>query len=92
MKWDELKKQVIAEYDRRNLATNRRNSSINRIEKYIKSNFQAMDPIELLLQTDKENFNKQYKDFLGVDKLNSADYSCINEIYNQLNNLKLSNE
>lgn len=56
MNWEELKKLVIAEYDRRNLATNRRNSSINRIEKYIKSNYQTMDPIKLLLQTDKEIF------------------------------------
>lgn len=85
MKWEELKKLVIAEYDRRNLATNRRNSSINRIEKYIKSNFQTMEPIKLLLQTDKEILKKQYKEFLGVNKLNSADNSCINEIYNQLN-------
>lgn len=85
MKWEELKKLVIAEYDRRNLATNRRNSSINRIEKYIKSNFQTIDPIELLILTDKEIFKRQYKDFLGVNKLNSADDSCINEIYNQLN-------
>lgn len=86
MKWEELKKLVIAEYDRRNLATNRRNSSINRIEKYIKSNFQAIDPIELLLKTDKEIFKRQYGDFLGVNKLNGTDDSCINEIYNQLIN------
>lgn len=88
MKWEELRKLVISEYDRRNLATNRRNSSINRIETYIKSNFQAMDPIELLLQTDKEIFKKRYKESLGVNKLNGADDSCINEIYNQLNKLK----
>lgn len=88
MKWEELKKLVIAEYDRRNLATNRRNSSINRIEKYLKSNLQAMDPIKLLLQADKEIKKKKYKDFLGVNKLNGADSSCFNEIYNQLNKSK----
>ena len=39
MKWTELKKLVTEEYDRRNLASNVRYRSLDRIEEFIKSLF-----------------------------------------------------
>lgn len=84
MKWEELKKQVAAEYDRRNLASNVRYRSLDRIEAYIKTSLKVMDSIESLLQIDKKRFKEEYRLFRGVTKLSGADNSCINEIYNQL--------
>lgn len=84
MKWEELKKLVIAEYDRRNLASNVRYRSLDRIESFIKTSPQAMDSIELLLKVDKKVIKESYREFRGVERLNGADSSCINEIYNQL--------
>lgn len=84
MKWEELKKLVIAEYDRRNLASNVRYRSLNRIELFIKTSPKAMVSIELLLKVDKKVFKESYREFRGVERLSGADSSCVNEIYNQL--------
>lgn len=43
-----------------------------------------MNSIELLLQVVKKVIKESYRDFRGVERLNGADNSCINEIYNQL--------
>lgn len=92
MKWEELKKLVISEYDKRNLASDVRYRSLDRIEAFIKTSPKAMNSIELLLQVDKKIIKDSYRDFRGVERLSSAESSCINEIYNHLNNLKLRNE
>lgn len=84
MKWEELKKLVIVEYDRRNLASNVRYRSLDRIEAFIKISPRAMGSIELLFQVDKKVIKESYRDFRGVERLSGADSSCINEIYNQL--------
>lgn len=92
MKWEELKKLVISEYDKRNLASDVRYRSLDRIEAFIKTSPKAMNSIELLLQVDKKIIKDSYRDFRGVEILSGAESSCINEIYNHLNNLKLRNE
>lgn len=92
MKWEELKKLVILEYNKRNLASNVRYRSLDRIEAFIKTSPRTMGSTELLLQVDKKVIKESYRDFRGVERLSGADSSCINEIYNQLNNLKLRNE
>lgn len=92
MKWEELKKLVISEYDKRNLASDVRYRSLDRIEAFIKTSPKAMNSIELLLQVDKKIIKDSYRDFRGVERLSGAESSCINEIYNHLNNLKLRNE
>lgn len=92
MKWEELKKLVISEYDKRNLASDVRYRSLDRIEAFIKISPKAMNSIELLLQVDKKIIKDSYRDFRGVERLSGAESSCINEIYNHLNNLKLRNE
>lgn len=84
MKWEELKKLVISEYDKRNLASDVRYRSLDRIEAFIKTSPKAMNSIELLLQVDKKVIKESYRDFRGVERLSGADNSCINEIYNQL--------
>lgn len=84
MKWEGLKKLVMSEYDKRNLVSDVRYRSLNRIESFIKTSPQVMDSIELLLQVDKKVIKESYRVFIGVERLSGADSSCINEIYNQL--------
>lgn len=84
MKWEELKKMVISEYDKRNLASNVRYHSLDRFEAFIKTSPKALGSIELLLQVDKKVIKEAYREFRGVERLSGADSSCINEIYNQL--------
>lgn len=84
MKWEELKKMVISEYDKRNLASIVRYHSLDRFEAFIKTSPKALGSIELLLQVDKKVIKEAYREFRGVERLSGADSSCINEIYNQL--------
>ena len=72
MKWEELKKLVISEYDKRNLASDVRYRSLDRIEAFIKTSPKAMNSIELLLQVDKKIIKDSYRDFRGVETLLST--------------------
>lgn len=85
MKWIELKKLVTEEYDRRNLASDVRYRSLDRIEDFLRQSPQLMNGIELLLQVDKKALKEAYRQFRGTENISRADSSCFNEIYNQLN-------
>lgn len=84
MKWTELKKLVTEEYDRRNLASNVRYRSLDRIEEFIKTSSEVTNSVEMLLQVDKNVVKEAYRQFRETENISGADSSCINEIYNQL--------
>lgn len=84
MKWTELKKLVTEEYDRRNLASNVRYRSLDRIEEFIKTSSEVTNSVEMLLQVDKNVLKEAYRQFRETENISDADNSCINEIYNQL--------
>lgn len=84
MKWTELKKLVTEEYDRRNLASNVRYRSLDRIEEFIKTSSEVTNSVEMLLQVDKKVVKEAYRQFREKENISGADSSCINEIYNQL--------
>lgn len=84
MEWIELKKCILLEYQRRNLKSNVRINSLNKIEIYLKSNHISIyNHIERLLKIEKQDFKKLYEQHKGSN-LSGADSSAINEIYNQL--------
>lgn len=61
MKWTELKKLVTEEYDRRNLASNVRYRSLDRIEEFIKTSSEVTNSVEMLLQVDKNVLKEAYR-------------------------------
>ena len=63
MKWTELKKLVTEEYDRRNLASNVRYRSLDRIEEFIKSNYDKLSKFFLgSLLLEMERMKCEYQD------------------------------
>lgn len=86
MKWIELKRLITEEYNRRNLASDVRYRSLDRIEDFLRQSPQLMNNVELLLQVDKKALKEAYRQFRGTENISGADNSCFNEIYNQLIN------
>lgn len=79
----ELKRLVIAEYNNRNLKSSQSYKELDKIIDYLRNNYGN----ELNhLPKDKNQFKREYCDYLGKEELNGAESSVINEIFYQLTN------
>lgn len=84
MNFAEIKKLVVAEYDKRELKSDVRYKALNDFDEFLKKK-------ELLVfwndvskfPKDKEVVKRAYRAFQGKDVLNGAEDSMINEVYNQ---------
>lgn len=76
-----LQNKVKEEYDSRNLKSDVRYKALDKIIDFIKAKHQGDSSI---LQCPKKEFKSLYESYKGK-KLNSAESSAINELYNQYN-------
>ncbi|MCX4334833.1 MAG: hypothetical protein OSJ55_08135 [Bacteroidales bacterium] len=88
MNWNELKKRIVAEYDSRNLKSNVRYNAIDKIEDFIRQYYpQVIKDVKELEHIDKKDLKMQYEQKWKRTRINGAESSVINEIYNQLSSL-----
>ena len=88
MNWNELKKLIVAEYDSRNLKSNVRYNAIDKIEDFIRQYYpQVIKDVKELEHIDKKDLKMQYEQKWKRTRINGAESSVINEIYNQLSSL-----
>lgn len=85
MKWEELKNMIIADISNRNLKEpNRRLKALEKIEIIIRQHYPIyLQDISNIITIEKESFKNQISEIKGC-KLNGAENSIINEIYNKL--------
>lgn len=84
MGWDELKRIIIPEYDSKNLKSNQRFTTLDKIDLFIKKRYKrCLAGINILFSIPKENMKKEYGAYKG-SVLNDAENSVFNEIYRQL--------
>lgn len=88
MTFRELKKLVVAEYDRRKLSSNVRYKSLDDFENMLRVAFPELISDVLKFPSDKEIMKKAYEKYRNNKglKMSCAASSMINEIYNQLQN------
>lgn len=84
MNLNELKQKVKAEYDSRNLKSNARYNALDKIMTFCEGVMIShnISDIEQLLPSDKVDMKTAYAEYKG-GKINDAESSVINEIYNQ---------
>ena len=91
--WIELKNLIIAEYRQRGLKSDVRVQSLDKIEAYLKKELKtSIENTKIILTTypDKQKFKDKYTSYKEA-KINGAENSAINEIYNQLQALAKAN-
>lgn len=83
-----MKKRIVAEYDSRNLKSNVRYNAIDKIEDFIRQYYpQVIKDVKELEHIDKKDLKMQYEQKWKRTRINGAESSVINEIYNQLSSL-----
>lgn len=84
MNWEELKKQVVTEYDRRQLKSEVRYRALDKVEKFLLQYIpQVKDDMEILRSHDRQKLKNDYAHYKQA-KINGAESSVINEIYKQM--------
>ena len=88
MTLNDLKLSVIRELNSRNLKKPQiRKNALKKVCKYISEYEQIyLHNQNVILPKDKNEFKNEYERYKGI-KMNGAEDSIINEIYNQLNNV-----
>ena len=85
MEWNDLKKRVADEYDRRQLKSDVRYRALDNIGDYLKAcHKDIVVNVIALISVDRDNFKEAYCNHKPSKKLSGAESSSINEIYNQL--------
>ena len=84
MRWNELKRLVIAEYDRRNQLSDDIYNILESFGDFLSKNTKCMSLVRKLRQNDKMVIKEEYRRFKNLDSLDITEERCINEIYNQL--------
>ncbi len=90
MTLNDLKLSVIRELNSRNLKKPQiRKNALEKVCKYISEYEQIyLHNQNVILPKDKNEFKNEYERYKGI-KMNGAEDSIINEIYNQLNNVTI---
>lgn len=84
MNWEELKKQIIAEYDNRKLKSRARYNALEKVGDFLLNQYPEVDKnVKTTLPSDKNSVKQTYEKY-AKKHINSAESSVINEIYNQL--------
>lgn len=92
MKWEFLKERILDEYASRNLKTRRRIKALDKVEQFIYRNHPNLrNNVEELLAISIKDIKNSYTNSMHT-KLNGAENSVINEIYNQLKTPSISKE
>ena len=85
MEWNELKKRVVDEYNRRQLKSDVRYMALDKISDYLKAYHKdAITNVSALMNIDRDDLKEAYRNHKPSKKLSGAESSAINEIYNQL--------
>lgn len=85
MEWNELKKRVAAEYDRRQLKSDARYRALDKIGDYLKAcHKDVVTNISALMNIDRDDLKEEYRNHKPNKKISDAEISAFNEIYNQL--------
>lgn len=86
MKFSEIKKQVIEEYDRRHLAVRVRYKALDDFENMLKKLYPELLSDVSNFPIQKEIMRAVYEEYLNNQgkKLSDGALSMINEVYNQL--------
>ena len=84
MNWKELKERIIAEYDKRELKSNVRYQSLEKIGNFLEHCYPSViNDIKKLLQEEKEELKRKYAQEKGKEII-GTESSVINEIYKLL--------
>lgn len=83
MEWNELKKRIIVEYNKRKLKSDVRYKALEKVEVFIKQTYPGVIDDVTTLPSDKSIVKDAYEEYTAK-KLNGAESSVINEIYNQI--------
>ena len=84
MTLNELQQRMIDEYNSRPLKTDRRYSALNKVMDFLKKEYKKVkEDVSASLPNEKESLKAAYTEYRGT-KINCAESSVINEIYNQL--------
>lgn len=89
MKFSEVKKLVIEEYNRRGLASDVRYRALDHFEEFLKNELNQMWNDVSKFPKNKEDMKSLYTTYNGKE-LNGARTSVVNEIYNQLANVGIT--
>lgn len=76
---NKLYNDVIQEFDKRKLKSERRKKELEKIREYIQGNFKGN--LACLKDMDKQTFKANYAEYRKKEKLNSAESSAINTVY-----------
>lgn len=80
----ELNEKIKIEYDCRELKSDVRYKALNKVIAFLKERYKdATKDVKASLPKEKESLKAAYTEYSGK-KINSAESSVINEIYNQL--------
>ena len=84
MTLNELQQRMIAEYDKRNLKSKARYNALDKVMDFLKKEYKNVkEDVNASLPNEKESLKAAYTEYKGK-KINCAESSVINEIYNQL--------
>lgn len=89
MTFSSIKKQVIEEYDRRNLVSGQRYRALDKLDDILKTELPDLWSNISLFPDDKKFMKLIFAKFLNKE-LNCGEDSMINEIYNQINKAGIS--
>ena len=85
MEWNELKKRIADEYDRRQLKSDVRYRALDNIVDYLKAYHKdVITNVSALMSIDRNELKEAYRNHKPSKKLSGAESSAFNEIYNQL--------
>ena len=84
MKLNELRQRIITEYDSRHLKSKARYNALDKVMNFLKKEYKNVaEDVSASLPEDKNQVKTEYENYMNK-RINSAESSVINEIYNQL--------
>ena len=84
MKLNELRQRIITKYDSRHLKSKARYNALDKVMDFLKKEYKNVaEDVSASLPKDKNRVKIGYENYMDK-KINDAESSVINEIYNQL--------